>query len=73
MRDALPIPAEVEIFGTYFPPLLLDATLGAIAMVVTVYLLNRYRLSRYLYFPEFVMLSLTAIYTVIFGTFVFPT
>ena len=73
MRDALPIPAEVEIFGTYVPPLLLAATLGAVAMVVTVYVLNRYGLSRYFYLPEFVMLSLAAIYTVIFGTFVFPT
>ncbi len=73
MRDVLPIPAEVEIFGTYYPPLLLDATLGAVAMVATVYLLNRYGLSRYFYFPEVVMLSLIAIYTVIFGTFVFPT
>ncbi|MEA3274889.1 MAG: DUF1656 domain-containing protein, partial [Pseudomonadota bacterium] len=68
----LPVPAEVEIFGTYFPPLLLAATLGALAMVVTVSVLNRYRLSRYFYLPEVVMLSLTAIYTIIIGMFVIP-
>jgi hypothetical protein len=73
MRDVLPIPAEVEIFGTYYPPLLLAATLGTVAMVVTVYLLNRYRLSRYFFLPEVVMLALAAIYTVIIGTFVIPT
>ena len=73
MRDALPIPAEVEIFGTYFPPLLLAATLGSMAMVVTVYVLNHFGLSRYFYLPEFVMLAVAAIYTVFFGTFVFPT
>jgi hypothetical protein len=72
MRDILPIPTEVEIFGVYVPPLLLAFTLGALAMVMTLYFLNRYRLSRYFYLPEVVLLALTAIYTVIIGTFVIP-
>ena len=72
MRDILPIPTEVEIFGVYVPPLLLAAILGAIAMVMTLRFLNRHRLSRYFYLPEVVLLSLTAIYTVIIGTFVIP-
>lgn len=68
-----PVPAEFEIAGTYFPPLLLAVLLGLVAMVVTVYLLNRYRLSRYFFFPNVVMLALTTIYTLIIGTFVIPT
>ncbi len=72
MRDILPIPAEVEIFGVYVPPLLLAATLGAIAMTLTVSFLNRRRLSRYFYLPDVVSLALAAIYTVIIGTFVIP-
>ncbi len=72
MIDLLPIPAEVDIFGVYWPPLLLAVTLGAIAMVVTVRLLNRHRLSRFFILPEFVMLAMIAIYTVIIGTFVVP-
>ncbi len=72
MIDWLPIPAEVDTFGVYWPPLLLAATLGCIATVVTIRLLNRYRLSRFFILPEFVMLSMIAIYTVIIGTFLIP-
>ena len=67
------IPAEVEIFGIYWPPLLLAATLGTVLMVVTVYFLNHHRLSRFFMFPEAVMLALAAIYTVIIGTWIIPT
>ncbi len=67
------IPAEIEIMGVYAPPLLINATLGVILMLITVYLLNRHRLSRFFMFPEAVMLSIAAIYTVILSTWVFPT
>lgn len=73
MREVLPIPAEFEIFGTYFPPLLLAFILGCIAMVLTVKVLNRYRMSRYFVFPNLVMLAFLVIYTLLFGTFVFPS
>ena len=72
MIDLLPIPAEVEIFGVYWPPLLLAVILGTIAMVVTIRLLNRHRLSRFFVLPEFVMLAMIALYTVIIGTFLIP-
>ena len=58
MTHFLPIPAEVEIFGVYWPPLLLAVILGTIAMVVTIRLLNRHRLSRFFVLPEFVMLAM---------------
>jgi hypothetical protein len=73
MNDLLPIPAEVDIFGVYWPPLLLAVVLGTIAMVVTVRLLNRHRLSRFFVLPEFVMMAMIAIYTVFIGTFVVPS
>ncbi len=69
----LPIPAEVEIAGTYFPPVLLAAILGIIAMMLTTRWLNRYRLFRYVFFPNVVMFAMAAIYTVIIGTFVIPS
>ena len=72
MTDILPIPAEVSTFGVYWPPLLLAAILGTIATVVTVRLFNRHRLSRFFILPEFVMLAMIAIYTVIIGTFLIP-
>ena len=66
------VPSEVDIMGVYWPPLLIAVVLGAIAMVVTVRLLNRHRLSRYFFYPELVMLSLVFLYTSIIGTFVIP-
>jgi hypothetical protein len=66
------IPSEVELWGVYMPPLLPAAVCGLLAMMLTVYLLNRYRLSRLFFFPQLVMVALTAIYTVIFGIWVFP-
>ena len=67
-----PVPSEVDIMGVYWPPLLIAVTLGTIAMVVTVALLNRHRLSRYLFFPELVMFSLILFYTSIIGTLLIP-
>ena len=72
MREFFPISAEIEIMGTYYPPLLIDGALGTIAMVLTLWLLLRYRLTRYFFFPNVVMLALVIIYTAIIGTFVIP-
>ena len=52
------------------PPLLVAGILGVIAAVVTAQLLNRYRLSRYFYYPPLVLIALMVIYTVIIGTFI---
>ncbi len=73
MKDLLPIPAEVDILGVYWPPLLISVILGTIAMLVTVKIFNRHRLSRFFVLPEFVMMAMIAIYTVIIGTFVVPS
>ena len=72
MIELLPIPAEVSTFGVYWPPLLIAAILGCIATVVTIRVFNRHRLSRFFVLPEFVMLSMIIIYTVIIGTFLIP-
>ena len=65
-----PIPHEFAIGGVYMPPLLVASFLGAVAAFITARLLNRYRLSRYLFYPPLVFLSLAVIYTVFIGTFV---
>jgi hypothetical protein len=64
------IPHEFALGGVYLPPLLIAAFLGALAAVLTARLLNRYRLSRYFFYPPVVFLALTVIYTVSIGTFV---
>jgi len=66
------VPGEVALWGVYFPPLLLASLLGIIAAVATALVLNRYRLSRYFYYPPVVFLSLAVIYTGLIGTFIIP-
>jgi len=64
------IPHEFAIGGVFMPPLLIASVLGAIAAVVTARLLNRYRLSKYFFYPPLVFLALMVIYTILIGTFI---
>jgi hypothetical protein len=64
------IPHEIALSGVFMPPLLVAGTLGVIAAVVTARLLNRYRISRYFYYPPLALIALMVIYTVIIGTFI---
>ena len=64
------MPHEFAIGGVYMPPLLIAAALGTIASVVTARFLNRYRLSKYFFYPPLVFLALAVIYTVFIGTFI---
>ena len=66
------IPSEVDLGGVYFPPLLLASLFGAVAAAATAYGLNRYRLSRFFYYPPVVFLALAVIYTGLIGTFFIP-
>ena len=66
------IPSEVAIGGVYFPPLLLAGALGVIAAALTAFALNRYRLSRFFWYPPLVFLALSVIYTGLIGTFLIP-
>ncbi len=68
-----PIPHEFAIGGVYMPPLMIASFLGALAAVVTASLLNRFRLSRYFFYPPLVLFSLVVIYTIVIGTFVIGT
>ena len=64
------MPHEFAISGVYMPPLLIAGMLGVIAAMVTARLLNRYRLSKYFFYPPLVLLALMVIYTILFGLFV---
>jgi len=66
------IPSEFTIGGVYMPPMLVAAVLGIIAAHVTTRLLNRFRLSRYLFYPALVFLSLAVIFTALLGTVLIP-
>jgi hypothetical protein len=66
------VPAEFAIGGVYLPPLLVAATLGLIAAIMTARWLNRAGLSRYFYYPPVVFIAMLTIYTVLIGTFIVP-
>ena len=63
------IPHEFFIGGVYFPPLLIAAFLGVVAASFTAIALNRYRLSRFFFYPPVVFVALAVIYTGLIGTF----
>jgi len=65
-------PSDVDIYGVYWPPLLVVFIMSFLAMNLTVYLLNRTRLARFFRFPMLVMASITTIYIVAIGTFLIP-
>ncbi|MGF1735071.1 DUF1656 domain-containing protein [Photobacterium satsumensis] len=67
------VPKEIAFGDLYLPPLLVAALLGLVCTSLTVRLLNRLRWFRYVASPPLVELSLTVIYTVIVGTYVFPS
>jgi len=66
------VPSEFAIGGVYFPPLLIASMIGVAAAALTVLLLNRYRLSRFFWYPPLVFLALAIIYSGLIGTFVIP-
>lgn len=64
------IPHEFAVGGVFMPPLLVASLLGAAAAVISARLLNRYRLSRFFFYPPLVFLALLVIYTVFIVTFI---
>ena len=66
------IPSEFTIGGVYMPPVLVATILGVLAAHVTTRLLNRFRLSRYFFYPPLVFLSLAVIFTALVGTVLIP-
>jgi hypothetical protein len=66
------IPHELHIGEVFFPPILLDAALGLAAAWITARLLNRFRLTRYFYYPSLVLIAVAVIYTGLLSIFLFP-
>jgi hypothetical protein len=66
------IPSEFTIGGIYLPPLLVAGCIGLLLALWTARLLNRYRLSRYFFYPPLVFAALAMLYTVIVGYVLIP-
>ena len=67
------VPAEFDFAGVYFPPLLIAAIFGVTGAALTALVLNRYRLSRFFFYPPVVFLALAVIYTGLIGTVLIPS
>ncbi|WP_261396560.1 DUF1656 domain-containing protein [Photobacterium rosenbergii] len=67
------VPHEIAFGDLYLPPLLVAALIGLICTSLTVRILNRLRWFRHVANPPLVELSLAVIYTVVVGTYVFPS
>lgn len=63
------MPHEFAIAGVYMPPLLIATLLGSIAALATANLLNRYKLYKYIVYPQALLMALIVIYTVFISTF----
>ena len=66
------IPHELRVGEVFFPPMLFDVVLGLVAATITARLSNRFRVSRYFYYPPLVLIALTVIYTGLFSIFLIP-
>ena len=66
------IPHELYVGEVFFPPMPLDAALGLAAALTTARLSNRFRVSRYFYYPSLVLIALAVIYTGLFSIFLIP-
>jgi len=64
------VPSEFAIGGIYMPPLLVAGLLGVIVASLIAGALNRYRLSRYFFYPPLVYVAMVVICTSFFGTLV---
>ena len=64
------VPYEFAIGGIYFPPLLIASTIGVTVAALTAILLNRYRLSRFFFYPPLVFLALAVVYTGLVGSLI---
>jgi hypothetical protein len=54
------------------PPLLVAAMLGLLTALATARLLNRFRFSKYFFYPPLVLLALMVIYTIFIGGLLIP-
>ena len=64
-----PYPHELSLGDVYYSPLLQVVLFAFLAALITVMLLNKLKLSRYLYAPSYVFIAIMALYVVLIDTF----
>lgn len=64
-----PFPHELSIGDVYYSPLILVAFLAFVGALITVLVLNKLKLTRYLYAPSYVFIAIMALYVVLIDTY----
>lgn len=64
-----PYPHELSIGDVYFSPMLLVLMLAFFAAGITVIVLNKLKLSRFIAAPSYVFIAIMALYIVLIDTF----
>ena len=67
------MPSDIDIIGVYIPPLLAAWLAGMLAATLTADILTRQGLAARFSNPPLAFLGFVVIYTVLFGSTVFPT
>jgi hypothetical protein len=62
-------PHELSLGDVYFSPLLSVVTLAFLATILTVVVLNRLKISRYLYVPSYVFIAILTMYILLIDHF----
>jgi hypothetical protein len=64
-----PYPHELSFGDVYFSPMLLVIVLSFLAAGITVIVLNKLKLSRFIVAPSYVFIAIMALYMVLIDTF----
>ena len=64
-----PYPHELSAGDVYYSPMLLVVTVSFLAAVITVIVLNKLKISRFLAAPPYVFIAIMALYMVLIDTF----
>lgn len=65
------VPHEISIGGVYMPPLFVASIIGVILAIIAAKLLNRYRLSKYFFYPPLVFVAIAIVFIVLVDTVMF--
>ena len=63
-----PFPHELSIGDVYYSPILAVSILSFLAALITVMLLNKLKLTRYLAAPSYIFIAIMALYMVLIDT-----
>jgi hypothetical protein len=64
-----PFPHELSIGDVYYSPLLLVLGIAFFSSLLTVMILNKLKLTRYLYAPSYVFIAIMALYVVLIDVY----